>query len=368
MKISLESIKAWILDQNKPFSLDPDQVYVNNKTKLNLTCELGHSFQMRWNDIQQGHGCPYCKHNPPTSIASINLWLTQNTSIELLPGQNYKNDQTKMTWRCKHNHTWSTSWNHIRHSYGCPHCAKVFPWSITAIKEWLESNHRTITLIPEQIYKNRDTPLFWRCTQGHIWKTSLGHILGDCGCPHCVGLARKTIKDLEEWLESKKKPFHLVPNQIYQNSIIKLRWECDQGHIWKATWHDIQAGSECPHCLHKTETRVGQILKELFPGDGRVLSQYPIPCSLDVRPLGKIYVDFYIPELNLLIEYHGIQHYIFPNFFHKTLEKFEYQIKRDSWLRAYCSKQEINLLEISYQVVDLRQFLETYFHRRMNDL
>lgn len=34
-----------------------------------------------------------------------------------------------------------------------------------------------------------------------------------------------------------------------------------------------------------------------------------IKCPNTIRPSGKCFIDFYIPDFNLFIEYNGIQHY-----------------------------------------------------------
>ena len=62
----------------------------------------------------------------------------------------------------------------------------------------------------------------------------------------------------------------------------------------------------------------------------------------------KLPFDFYIPSLNLCIEYQGKQHYQPIKFFGgvKALKK---QQKRDQIKRNFCRKEGIDLLEISYK-------------------
>ena len=58
--------------------------------------------------------------------------------------------------------------------------------------------------------------------------------------------------------------------------------------------------------------------------------------------------DYYLPDLNLLIEYDGIQHYIFPNYFHKTRRDFLVQKHHDWMKRKYAKKHNIKLQRILY--------------------
>lgn len=60
-----------------------------------------------------------------------------------------------------------------------------------------------------------------------------------------------------------------------------------------------------------------------------------------------MYVDFYLPDYNAIIEYNGIQHYIPTEHFGGELQ-FNQQIKRDTDLRQYCKNNNISLLEISF--------------------
>lgn len=57
--------------------------------------------------------------------------------------------------------------------------------------------------------------------------------------------------------------------------------------------------------------------------------------------------DFYIPSMNLAIEYQGEQHYKSIKHFGGE-ENFKIQQKRDQIKREYCKENHIRLLEIPY--------------------
>lgn len=63
------------------------------------------------------------------------------------------------------------------------------------------------------------------------------------------------------------------------------------------------------------------------------------------NPSGFLYVDFYIPSLNTVIEYNGEQHYRKVGIWE---ERFEKQQARDEELRQYCKDNGIKLIEIRY--------------------
>lgn len=65
-----------------------------------------------------------------------------------------------------------------------------------------------------------------------------------------------------------------------------------------------------------------------------------------------MYADFYI-ELNdkrYIIEYNGKQHYMFVDFFHKTISDYELQLRRDKLLKQYCKLNDITFVELKYSL------------------
>jgi hypothetical protein len=175
-----------------------------------------------------------------------------------------------------------------------------------------------------------------------------------------------TLERILEWTEDEGKPFHLVPGQIYTNCHIKMEWECDSGHHWWAHWNHIQQGNGCPSCRQKTEGFVGKLLQEKY-GKDAVIPQFVLEnVPLEIRVSGKTWVDYYVPVLNLVVEYHGYQHFEFPNHWHNTRDRFEYQQVWDQWLRDYCASSNTKLIEVSYLELDPKTFLQEllieYFH------
>lgn len=61
---------------------------------------------------------------------------------------------------------------------------------------------------------------------------------------------------------------------------------------------------------------------------------------------------FFIPDLNLFIEYNGIQHYKYNDFFHRTKENYFYRKLKDEMKRRYCLRNNFRLLTISYKDFD----------------
>ena len=63
---------------------------------------------------------------------------------------------------------------------------------------------------------------------------------------------------------------------------------------------------------------------------------------------GKFKYDFYIASHNIIIEYHGIQHYEFVKLFHKTEDVFLKKQNIDKIKKEFIESNNIRYLEISY--------------------
>jgi hypothetical protein len=62
-----------------------------------------------------------------------------------------------------------------------------------------------------------------------------------------------------------------------------------------------------------------------------------------------LYVDFFLPQIRLMIEVQGEQHYSFSPMFHKNKKMFLNSLKRDQCKRDWCDLNEITLVELSYK-------------------
>lgn len=61
-------------------------------------------------------------------------------------------------------------------------------------------------------------------------------------------------------------------------------------------------------------------------------------------------LDGYNEELGIAFEYNGIQHYIFPNWVHRTQEEFMKQVRRDQYKVDQCDRSGVYLISIPYEV------------------
>ncbi len=84
LKNKIESIKGYKLIS---------KTYKNNKNKINIKCNFGHIFSMRYNDFQSGHRCPICDNQKTVSIGEKEI---ANYIKSIYDGKIIENDRTQI--------------------------------------------------------------------------------------------------------------------------------------------------------------------------------------------------------------------------------------------------------------------------------
>jgi len=98
----------------------------------------------------------------------------------------------------------------------------------------------------------------------------------------------------------------------------------------------------------KGETECKRVLEKIFnkPFD----KARPNFLSNPVTGGHNLELDCYNKELQLAVEYNGIQHYEFSPFFHKNKDQFQNQKYRDEMKKRLCLEHNITLIEVPYNV------------------
>ena len=98
--------------------------------------------------------------------------------------------------------------------------------------------------------------------------------------------------------------------------------------------------------FHNTENKLLEILKLIFGRENVISSVHPFWALSDKNVLLEF--DIGIVSKKLLVEFDGLQHYEFPNFFHKTRKDFEKQKERDVRKTELAKTNGWHLLRIKY--------------------
>jgi len=94
------------------------------------------------------------------------------------------------------------------------------------------------------VYKNPHSKLKWKCSKGHIWEASPNKIRIGSWCKECF---RPSI-GLDKARQLAYSRDGQCLSSSYVNNTSKLKWKCNKGHIWDASWKSVNQGNWCPEC------------------------------------------------------------------------------------------------------------------------
>ena len=129
----------------------------------------------------------------------------------------------------------------------------------------------------------------------------------------------------------------------YKNNYTKVKIICKKHGIFEQAPNYHILGQGCPSCKKSLmEEKISKLLDELNIYYCR--QQIFKKC----KNINCLPFDFYIPEKNMVIEYHGKQHYE-PIKWFGGLKTFNYIKNNDIIKKQYCDNNNIRFVEISYK-------------------
>ena len=112
-------------------------------------------------------------------------------------------------------------------------------------------------LSPEHFRHKANKKVWWRCSKGHTWKTTINiRTQQGTGCPTCPRPVFKVTdeRNLAEINPDLAKEWHpekngdLRPEDVRPKSNQKIWWKCSNEHEWLTTVSSRAAGNGCPFC------------------------------------------------------------------------------------------------------------------------
>lgn len=197
-------------------------------------------------------------------------------------------------------------------------------------------------LVKSMIYEHSESFCECLCDCGNTFVARANALVTgntkSCGCIHSPSLKGKIYGKLT------------VVDEFYKDKLKRCVCECECGNIVTVTGRSLTSGNSTSCGCYRSDlhSKNEQII-------AKILSDKHIEFVRDktfddcVGVGGKkLRFDFYIPSLDLAIEYDGKQHYEPIDFFGGE-EKFEVQKQNDNIKNNYCEANNITLVRISYK-------------------
>jgi len=179
---------------------------------------------------------------------------------------------------------------------------------------------------------------------GNIFKKNMQDFIHNSqGCPKCAKSGKSN--SIEYVIEKfNSKGFILLNPESYKGTHCKSMLQCkDCGEIQERSFNTIVNLDGFCSCKKGRLSKGEYFIKEILKSKGINFIQNKT--FDDLKYISALRLDFYIEDLNLVIEYDGSQHFLGNNFFRETQKEIK---NRDISKNEYCIKNGINIVRISY--------------------
>lgn len=203
------------------------------------------------------------------------------------------------------------------------------------------------------------------CSNGHQtykWYQNINYGYGCLICSRNRAGKKKSLTD--EYVKNmlNEEGFKLL--SPYVSAHKKITILCPNNHTFKKQWANYQQGERCPICTKKGRSTPEKVIAS-FLSDNNIyyIEQKPIINPYNTRT--KLFFDFFIPSLNLVIEYDGEQHYS-----SNTRSVYKPNKKYDSYKNYWCKVYNTNLIRIDGRYIktarDICKTISNYMENVFN--
>jgi len=335
--------------------------YINNSTKINIICNIHGMFSQRPTDHLHGKGCRLCgiERNilNQTKLQQTFIYeaiFIHNNKYDYSEVE-YINAKTKVKIICPiHGKFIQTPSRHLN-SYGCHKCATIATHNTqrSSIDEYItKANHihNNKYDYSKVEYKGLHEKINIICPKHGIFNQLANNHIRGHGCPIC-GIDSSSASQLKSHEQFINESLILNPDYDYSKTVylgdkFKVTICCPIHGAFEQIPSSHLQGRRCPKCKEsKGEHKICQWLnyhnivynREFKFDKCKYKSRLPF--------------DFYIPSLNMCIEYDGEHHFKEIKHFGGK-HKFIITQLKDSIKTKYCTDNNITLLRIPYTEFD----------------
>ena len=325
--------------------------YKNSTTKVEIICPKHGPFLQVHSSHLAGNGCDKCARE----VQSERQKLSQDefiNKLEKIHGEKYGFDKSIYTGRkgstiitCPTHGDVEVKINGLLEGEGCPLCAGRRRTNDDII-QMIRKIHGDRYDYSKVNFKNNKIPITLICPKHGEFKLRPESIIyQSAGCPKCSG--RNLSND--EWID-RAKQIHGSKYDYskfnYINAITKTTVICPKHGEFQISPNDhINNENGCAYC---NESKGEKLIDGLLTKhEVKSIRQYKfLDCTNEIKGSGcrKLPFDFYLPEMNIAIEYDGQQHYV-PVWGEEGFKNIQ---RTDKLKNQYCKKNGIKLIRIPY--------------------
>jgi len=220
----------WDWEKNSQFGYNPTHITIGSGKKVWWKCDKGHEWECTPNarTTKNGTGCPYCSNHRvisgyndlSTSRPDLTKEWHPSKNTDISPTQVSSGSTKKVWWLCLKGHEYQATISNRNTGYGCPYCSgryaikgetDLLTVNPTLAKEWNYEKNNGLT--PIDVLPSSDKKVWWICSKGHEWQTTIASRSSGTGCPYCSGrCAIEGVNDLKTVNPNLAKEWHYDKN------------------------------------------------------------------------------------------------------------------------------------------------------------
>lgn len=346
-------------------------IFINTRTKSKYICRKHEfEFEMTPSNFWMGHGCSKCaiekQINDRTGKSVKHKIRKSNYEIvsqfEKVHGKgkyiydcvNYEKNNQKVEIKChKHDAFWQTPNKHLL-GRGCPKCAdekrnENNKWSLNDFIKASNKVHKNKYEYITKQYNGANSFVEILCDKHGLYRQKAIDHLNGHGCKKCaIELNKEKLFKTNEQIIERAKTIH---GDYYDYSLVnysgiynKIDIICPSHGKFKQIANIHLRGGGCPKCnKSKGEKLISEILDKY-----KIIYVEQHKFS-DCKNKALLPFDFYLNDLNICIEFQGVQHYNVMKHWGGELALRKVQIN-DSIKKNYCLTNKIKLIEIKFSL------------------
>lgn len=289
------------------------------------------------------------------TIAEFKQWMLDNMPGYECLSSEYVNNKTPVTVQhVECGAVWEPRPDMLLRGRRCPACHGTQRKTTSQYQAELDEKFGPGEYVVEGEYVDNKTPVALRHAQcGGVWSPLPRDVLvvnRTNGCFHCFGTPAITHEEfVDEVKELVGNEYTVLGEYSGRATPILMRHEkC--GHEWRIRpGNFVRAyGDRCPECnCGQLVSRGSRLVAQLLERAGLAFETEKTFADCRSRRGKLMPFDFFIPELNLAIEYDGPQH-TYPMSDMGGEKAFQIRQENDADKTAFCEASGISLLRLSY--------------------
>jgi len=246
-KYTIEFAKQYFKDEGCELL---EEKYISAKTKMKYKCNCGNISEITFSSFKQGRRCRKCGAKKSIESRKFTTEEVKNyfkeQGCELLE-EEYKNNYTKMRYRCVCGEISEICLNNFKNGARCKKCGnkKISNSHKLIFKDVYDQFEEQGCELLEKKYINNRTKMKYKCSCGNISEITFDYFKQGYRCEKCGEGKMHSFEYIKQCFE--EQGCKLLETE-YKGCYAKMRYICSCGYLSKIDFCHFKIGKRCKRC------------------------------------------------------------------------------------------------------------------------